>query len=91
MEVRFSWDVFKKASNVDKHGVTFEEAIETLCDPLVLTVLDHRHPADERRYIGVGETKAGKLLTVGFADDGDVIRIITARRATKKERRSYED
>jgi uncharacterized protein len=91
MEVRFTWDPAKKASNAEKHAVTFEQAIEALCDTLALTLLDRRHPADELRYITVGETKAGKLLAVGFADYGDVVRIITARLATKKERRAYED
>ena len=91
MEVRFTWDSVKKALNADKHGVTFEEAVEALSDPLAQTVLDHRHPAEELRYVAVGQTRTSKLLTVGFADYGDIIRIITARMATKRERRIYED
>ncbi len=88
--MRFSWHDEKKASNYKKHGVTFEEAIEALSDTLAETVVDHRHPADERRFFSVGQTAAGKLVSVAFADYGTEIRIIMARMATKKERRAYE-
>jgi len=91
MDVLFSWDPAKEASNRRKHGVTFYQAIEALQDVLVKTVSDERHPAREQRFFSVGETRSGRLLTVGHTDEDDVVRIITARDATARERRDYED
>jgi len=91
MDVLFTWDPAKEASNRRKHGVSFDEAIEALQDGLAKTVSDERHPAQERRFFSVGETRSGRLLTVGHTDENDVVRIITAREATARERRDYED
>lgn len=66
MEIAFTWDARKKASNWRKHGVTFEEAIEVLSDPLACTVEDVRHPVAERRYFSVGQTVPGRTSWWGL-------------------------
>ena len=72
-----------------KHGVTFEEAATVFADPLALIVEDARHA--ERALI-VGESVLGRLLVTVFIEvKGDEVRIISARRATKHERRRYEE
>ncbi|WP_089409620.1 BrnT family toxin [Granulicella rosea] len=91
MAVTFTWDPAKNAANQRKHGVSFDQAVEALFDPLAQTVSDDRHPAEERRYFSIGQTRSGRLLTVGHTDEDDVVRIITAREATPREKRAYED
>jgi uncharacterized DUF497 family protein len=86
--VRFSWDPRKVASNVRKHGVTFEEATTVFADPLAMVVTDAVH--GDRSLI-IGEPfKRRVLLTVFIERDDEQIRIISARRATNNERRNYE-
>ncbi len=82
----FTCDVFKAEANMTRHGVAFA----AIYDALVLTVGDDRHPVSERRSFSLGETRSGRLLTVGHTDEDDVVRTITARPATGSERRSYE-
>jgi uncharacterized protein len=87
--VYFSWDARKAASNVRKHGVQFEEAATVFADPLALIVEDAVY-AD--RSVIVGQSAAGRLLLAVFMEvHEDSIRIISARLATKRERRQYED
>lgn len=90
MATTFAWDVHKAEANQRKHGVSFAEAVEALCDPLLLTAADYRHPAQELRFVSVGETRAGRVLTVGHTDEKDVVRVITARTATRSEPKTYE-
>jgi uncharacterized DUF497 family protein len=87
--VRFSWDNKKAASNLKKHGVSFEEAATVFGDPLALVVDDAVHP---EREILIGQSEEQRvLLTVYVELDQDTIRIISARRATAHERRRYEE
>ncbi len=92
--MRFEWDQAKSESNRRKHGVSFEEAREVFNDPLHLSILDERFTYFEERWITVGQTSDRQILVVVnlfFDDDGEeVIRIISARDATKNERRQYE-
>ena len=96
--VRFEWDETKKLSNRRKHGVSFEEACQVFLDPLYVSVQD-RIEGGESRWQTLGLVEGVLLLTVAHTvreelEDGalvDVIRIISARRATRKERRRYED
>ena len=90
MKCSFVWDERKAGSNLIKHGVSFETAKDALEDPLLLTVLDDRHAVAERRFLSIGRSTQGVLLTMGHTDEDDVIRIITARKATPQERRAYE-
>lgn len=87
---RITWDRFKAESNLVKHRVSFGEAEEVFDDVLSITVIDPSQPADEERFITVGASRRGRLLTIGHADTDDEVRIVTAREATKKERRDYE-
>jgi hypothetical protein len=87
--VRFEWDPSKAASNRRKHGVAFEEAAECFEDPLAL-VLDE--PGDPERLILIGESKRRRLVfTVDVEKTTATIRIISARLATRRERRRYEE
>ena len=90
MTRRITWDASKARSNLVKHGVSFGEAEEVFDDVLSITVIDPSQPAEEERFITVGVSKRGRLLTIGHADTEFELRIITAREATKKERRNYE-
>jgi len=87
--LHFEWDPAKAASNRKKHGVSFMEAVMVLFDPLSLTVEDPRHEAPIR-WITLGESCLARLLAVVHTDDDDTIRIISARKATSRERRNYE-
>ena len=75
----------KAGSNLAKHGVSFEEAATVFADPLGRITSDPRHPADEERGIILGVSTAQRLLAVMFADRGEGVRIISARRATPRE------
>ncbi|MBW1786731.1 MAG: BrnT family toxin [Deltaproteobacteria bacterium] len=86
----FEWNPRKANDNIEKHGVSFEEASMVFGDPLSLTIDDPLHSPGERRMIQIGLTRKGKLLVVVFTERGDNIRIISARKATKKERINYE-
>jgi hypothetical protein len=91
----FEWDQAKAASNLLKHGVGFAEAATVFVDPMALDGPDLRHSAAERRFLRVGMSSRGRILTVAYVlrsgdDETPVIRIISARRASRKERRSYE-
>ncbi|HZO92758.1 MAG TPA: BrnT family toxin [Candidatus Baltobacteraceae bacterium] len=86
--LRFEWDARKARTNVAKHGVTFEEASTVFGDPLTLTVPDDRF--DEIRSLTIGRSHLGRTIVVAHAERGDRIRIISARIATARERRQYE-
>jgi uncharacterized DUF497 family protein len=89
--MQFDWDARKAATNFDKHGVSFEEAATALRDALALTGEDPDHSAGERRFVTFGVASSGRLLVVAHAERGTTIRIISAREATKQERRVYEE
>ena len=91
MSLSFEWDGEKARSNERKHGVSFDEAATAFGDPLSVTIPDPDHSEDEDRFILMGSTYLGRVLVVVHTDRGDNIRIISARRATRVERRQYED
>ncbi len=86
----FEWELKKAAVNLQKHGVSFEEAATVFFDPLSLTVADLLHSAEENRFIITGFSERRRQLVVAHTDRGDKIRIISARLATPKEKRKYE-
>jgi len=86
----FEWDSRKARSNLSKHGISFEEASTIFGDSFSLTVSDPDHSITERRYITVGRAFSGNLLVVVHTDRGNNIRIISARRASRRERGFYE-
>ena len=88
MEV--TWDPRKAAANHKKHRVSFEEASTVLADPLAITGADPDHSVGEVRWITFGRSNRQRLLAVSHTEEGDIIRIISARAATRPERRLYE-
>ena len=91
MNQQFEWDPDKARLNLAKHEVSFEEASTVFDDPLFITFLDEEHSTDEERYITLGLSRSSSLLLVAHTDREGTIRIISARRATKNERRFYEE
>ncbi len=87
--MHFEWDPRKAASNLSKHSISFDEAVTVFNDPMFITVMDDEHSEDEERYITVGLSNASLLLMVAHTDRNGLIRIISARRATKKEENFY--
>jgi len=90
MALRFEWDSKKALSNRRRHGITFEEASTIFGDPLSITVHDPAHSIGEDRFITIGTSVNNKLIVVVHTDRNDIIRIIGARKATRNERRQYE-
>ena len=88
--MEFEWDQNKAAHNLAKHGVSFEEAATLFGDPLAITFFDPDHSNDEDRFLTFGYASNGVLLVVSHTDRGDATRIISARRATRRERKIYE-
>ena len=92
--MKYEWNEDKNKLNQEKHGISFEEAKEVFKDALQISKLDHRFNDFEERWITIGTTSKQKILVVAnlfFTDDGEeIIRIISARKANKKERESYE-
>ncbi|MBI5192804.1 MAG: BrnT family toxin [Nitrospirae bacterium] len=94
--MRFEWDEHKNKENIKRHGISFGEAKEVFDDPFHISLLDKRFDYFEERWITIGATKDGKIIVIGhlyyMTEDGiEIIRIITARKAAKKEREQYED
>lgn len=91
MNLQFEWDADKASQNVRKHGVSFQEAITVFNDELSLTIPDLDHSTTEFRFIDMGVSKEGRLLVVAYTELHQVIRIISARKVTKRERKAYEE
>ena len=89
--MKFEWDSRKAAANNRKHGVDFADAIAVFADPLAKIHADPDHSEAEAREIIVGHASSGVLLLVSFQERGDSVRIISARRATNRERHEYEE
>jgi len=90
--MNFQWDPEKADSNIRKHGVSFDEAVTVFKDPLALIFDDMKHSEDEHREIIIGMSALTRLLLVCFVERHEnVVRIITARPATRKEIKDYEE
>ena len=89
--MKFEWDLQKAVRNLEKHGVTFQEASTVFRDPLSATAHDPDHSLSERRFITIGLSRQGRLLTISHSERGDRSRLISARVATKQERKIYEE
>ena len=92
----FQWDPTKALYNARKHGVTFDEAATVFLDALALTVYDEAHSQNEDRWFTLGYDAGGRLLAVAHTYEATGptnvrVRIISARRATRRERGSYEE
>jgi uncharacterized DUF497 family protein len=89
--MHFEWDPAKEKKSRAKHGVSFEEAASVFHDPLAASGHDLDHSEGEARLVTFGMSSAGRLLVVAHTERGDAIRIISARPATQRERRIYEE
>jgi len=87
----FEWDEKKAKSNLLKHGVSFEEASSAFGDDFSITMEDPLHSEDENRLILIGRSILQKVLVVVHVEKTETIRIISARKATKKEKKAYEE
>lgn len=89
--MRFDWDLKKAEANLRKHGVSFDEAATVFLDPLAVSGPDPDHSLEEDRYITFGLSLLGRLLAVCHTYRPGAIRIISARRVTRRERDLYEE
>jgi len=89
--VKFEWDAAKAAANIRKHGVPFEEAASVFLDALAASGPDPDQGVGEWRYITFGMSSLGRLLAVAHTYRAGTIRIVSARRATRSERKIYEE
>ncbi len=86
----FEWDRAKAKVNIEKHGVSFEEASTVFGDPLSITILDPLHSDQEDRFVIIGVSRQFNMLVIAHVERNDSIRIISARNATSVERKNYE-
>mgnify|MGYP003309481480 CR=1 FL=1 len=91
--IEFEWDENKNEINKKKHGLSFEEAREVFEDEDAILFDDPDHSLDEDRFLIIGETKSLKICIVShcYRDNDNIIRLISARKATKKEKKIYEE
>jgi uncharacterized protein len=89
--MRFEWDATKASVNFRKHGVTFDEASTVFADDLSATGRDLDHSTGEARYMTFGLSSKGRVLVVSHTDRGGVVRIVSARTATRGEKQIYEE
>jgi uncharacterized DUF497 family protein len=87
----FVWDEKKAVGNLKRHEVSFDEAISVFDDLLFVIAADDDHSIAEKRFVILGESNAGRLLVVSYAERGKDTRIISAREATPRERKNYEE
>jgi len=88
--MRFEWDKDKAESNYLKHGIQFEEAVTVFADPYLMFTQDSSHSQGEEREWAIGEAEGGSIVVVVFTMRAERIRIISARKATKRECQQYE-
>ena len=91
MALTIEWDVGKARTNLRKHRVSFEEAATVFGDPMSVTIQDPDHSLGEIRFVDLGLSRSNRLLVVVYAERENRIRIISARQASRRERRSYEE
>jgi len=91
MPLLFEWDKVKARTNLEKHGITFDEASTAFEDPLSLTIPDPLHSENENRFVLIGYAYRGSLIVVVHTERGDSVRIISARHATRKEKKRHEN
>jgi uncharacterized DUF497 family protein len=89
--LQFAWDPAKAAANLRKHGVSLEDASTVFRNPLAKVLPDSTHSEQEQRWLIVGHSAGGRLLLVVFTETEERIRIISAREASARERREYEE
>jgi len=91
MGLQFEWDDKKAKINKQKHGISFEEATTAFADELSITIDDPLHSSEEDRFILIGKSNLFKTLVVVHVERKETIRIISARKTTKREQKFYEE
>ena len=91
MHLRFEWDPKKAETNLIKHKVSFEEAMTVFADPLARIFPDEEHSVGELREIIIGHSARHRLILVNFTSVNDRVRIFSGRKATRWERKDYEE
>ena len=89
--MKFEWDENKSRSNLAKHGIAFDEAKTVFDDPLYVEFYDPAHSVNEDRYLALEQSDRQRLLVVSHTRRENSIRLISARKATRKERKNYEE
>lgn len=89
MEMKYQWDNNKATTNLAKHGIDFADAVSVFSDDLAITIFDDRF--DEERYITIGMDVLGRVLVVVYTLRQNKIRLISARKATRKEKQQYQE
>lgn len=89
--MEFEWDKKKAKANLSDHKVSFDEAKTVFADPLYIDFYDPDHSDDEDRYIVIGKSQRHRILIVSYTERDNKIRLISARKATRKEREDYEE
>ena len=89
--MNFEWDPAKARQNQLKHGVSFQEAATVFGDLLALTYADPDHSISEERFITIGMSTGGHVLIVAHTDRAEIVRIVSARKTTQRERKHYEE
>ena len=87
--MKYQWDKNKAASNLQKHGIEFADAISVFSDELAITIPDNRF--DEERFVTIGTDVFGRILVIVFTWRSEEIRLISARLAERRERKQYEE
>jgi len=87
----FTWDSAKAASNIKKHRISFREAVTVFSDPFARIHDDPDHSQAEDREVIVGHSSELRILVVSFLERGNIVRVISARRATHHERKDFEE
>ena len=88
--MKFQWDSNKASSNAKQHGVSFEEAVTVFGDPLAITISDSNHSVGEFRLLTIGQSNLQRLFVGCHTEREGEVRLISARLATRQERKSYE-
>lgn len=91
IDLDFEWEEEKAAANLVKHKISFEEGKTVFADPFAITIDDPKHSVDEYRFVDTGISANGKVLVVSYTEREQKIRLISCRKATKTERKIYEE
>lgn len=91
MSLSFEWDQNKALDNITKHAISFDEAVTVFADRLAMTILDPDHSVEEERFIIIGESDQRRVLVVVYTVRKNAIRLISARKASRTERKQYEE
>ncbi len=89
--MEFEWDKNKDEANLSKHEVPLDEAKTVFADPLYIDFYDPDHSDEEERYIVIGKSRQHRILIVSYTERDNKVRLISARKATRKEREDYEE